>query len=151
MKYDPLALKISPHITLIFPFIDEMDDPALIQHVRVALDGQSGFSVGFSDPVSAGAGRVWLPVRGEPGLISEIHAKLYTGCMRKHLKPELPYVPHVTLGVVPAARLSEATAEARSLRLEPEYPVDVFILERIGDDEGSHTSAVIKLLPPQTS
>lgn len=144
-RHDPLALCIPPHITLLFPFEDEVGDEELVRHIEGAVQRLGSFAIGFAAPVVVDDRLIWLPVRDGEGAVAELHARLYGGIMKKHLRPEIPYRPHVTLGVAKKNNAAELLKEAQRISLATEYRVESLILEKIGADRQSDVVATIGL------
>jgi 2'-5' RNA ligase len=144
-RHDPLALCIPPHITLVFPFVDEIADAELIRHIEDTVGSHRRFSIGFSSPIVFDDRFIWLPVREPVDVVAGMHAKLYGGMLKKHLRPDIPYHPHVTLGTARENNAEELLREARKLSPAPEYQVESLVLESIGPGEESGTIATISL------
>lgn len=144
-KHDPLAQCIPPHITLLFPFEDDVGDAELVRHIEDAVQGLGNFAIGFATPVLVDNRLIWLPVRDDEGNVAGLHARLYSGFMKKHLRPEIPYRPHVTLGVAGESEAAELLREAQRISLVAGYRVESVILERIGAEQQSEIIATIPL------
>jgi 2'-5' RNA ligase len=133
-RYDPLADKIPPHITLVFPFTDEISDDDLSAHVRSVARKYGRFKISFESMDLIDSNRLWLIVDEENDLISRIHDDLYSGCLSRHLLPGMPYRPHVTLGVLPEAERAGFWEEMGGFSLEQEYEIERLVIERISPD-----------------
>lgn len=144
-KYDPLAGCIPPHLTLLFPFDDPMSDRALIAHIEAIVRTVTPFSLGFSAPVVVEDQWIWLPVHEQRSAVELLHARLYTGAMEKHLRRDLPYRPHVTLGRVGREDLAQAMHDAKTLTLESAYRVERVVVETIGPGQQCEVLAEIAL------
>jgi 2'-5' RNA ligase len=100
-RHDPQASLIRAHFTLVFP----ADVPAssLVAHARTVLGLSSpiAFVVSCARAVpdsTGGGGRVYLvPAEGHREIVA-LHDRLYEGVLRPHLREDLPFVPHVTVG-----------------------------------------------------
>lgn len=145
LRHDPLARCIPPHVTLVFPFEDEVVDVELIRHIEDVAAAYGKFSIGFSVPIVVDGRSIWLPVRESAEIVADLQTKLYGGLMGKHLRPEIPYRPHVTLGVARNNDAAELLSEAQELKPAPAYLVESLILEKIGPGEESDTVATIPL------
>jgi 2'-5' RNA ligase len=96
-QYDPLASKIPPHITLVFPFESEISSDALRQHLKTSLEGFKSFSLKLQE-ISHEEGYFFLnPIEGQEQII-KIHDLLYSGILTKFLSKEHDYKPHITVG-----------------------------------------------------
>jgi 2'-5' RNA ligase len=145
VRHDPLALCIPPHITLLFPFEDEVGDEELVRHIKGSVQRLGSFAIGFAAPVVVDDRLIWLPVRDDVGAVADLHARLYGSIMRKHHRTEIPYRPHVTLGVAREDDAAELLREAEHISLAAEYRVENLVLERIGADQQSDIIAMIPL------
>lgn len=97
-KYDRLYDKLNPHITLVFPFVDDISDDELIKEVEKILSEYQKFLVRFKGVSLSNDNYLFLNcLKGKEEIIS-LHDALYSGNLSRHLRKDIPYVPHVTLG-----------------------------------------------------
>jgi 2'-5' RNA ligase len=96
-QYDPLASKIAPHITLVFPFESEISSDALRQHLKTSLDKFKSFSLKLQG-ISHEEGYLVLNLIEGQEQIIKIHDLLYSGMLTKFLSQEHDYKPHITVG-----------------------------------------------------
>ncbi len=104
-KYDPQAKHVEPHITLVFPFESDITEDELRKHIikavsgfksfELKMQGVTGTSFAFQDRTDY---CIFLNVKQGNDKIIELHDRLYTGILEKHLLREVGYHPHVTLG-----------------------------------------------------
>jgi 2'-5' RNA ligase len=113
-KYDPQAHRIAAHFTLVFPVAVSL--AALSDEVAGIIEEHSPISftvraaLAHPDAV-AGGGHVFLvPEEGRRD-ITRLHERLYEGILKAHLRLDIPFVPHVTVGAHPDLRYCEAVAE----------------------------------------
>lgn len=140
-RFDPLAHQVPPHLTLVFPFADTLSDTALEQHLRSVLGGVHGFPVTFRDITAHEGEYLFLNVkRGNDALVA-LHDALYTGPLACHLVRLHTYVPHVTVGRVPAHRLAEALDATSAITRAHEAVVDAISVRAI-DDDGRRTAVI---------
>lgn len=98
-KYDPYYNLIGPHITLIFPTPDSVSIKDLRDHVQQIVSKHTPFDIRLS-----GLDKSWdhwlnlLIKEGNQELIN-LHDELYMGVMAPFLRNDLPFVPHVGLGL----------------------------------------------------
>lgn len=97
-RYDPTAALIGPHVTLVFPFSAEsVDERYLIDHVSSCTQRFNPFDAHFSDTELSWDQWLFLvPNAGREQLI-RLHDVLYTGPLRPLLRPDIPFVPHISL------------------------------------------------------
>lgn len=109
-RFDPLAGVVPPHITLVFPFEDELTAETLRAHVEKAVRGVGPIPVQLAGITGSEGEYLFLNVkRGNDPLI-DLHDRLYTGPLRRHLSLAHTYVPHVTVG-----RLADRAAFEQAL------------------------------------
>jgi 2'-5' RNA ligase len=113
---DPQARLIDAHFTLMFPLICEAD--TLVAHVKQLMASFSSFSVTLArvvaqrDVVSGGSHVFLVPSEGGDQ-IRRIHDELYATTFRAHLREDVPYLPHVTVGA--SATFEECASLAEAL------------------------------------
>lgn len=97
-KYDPLANKIAPHITLVFPFESEISSNVLRQHLETSLDGFESFSLSMQGISHEEENYLFLNLLKGQEYITKIHNLLYSGILAKFLSRKHSYKPHLTVG-----------------------------------------------------
>lgn len=99
MKYDPQATKIQPHITLAFPF-ENINQVELYAHVRDSIKKIKKFKLVLKG-VKASPKKYYLYLLVKKGKkeILGINKNLYSKLLTKWLRKDIPYIPHLTLGV----------------------------------------------------
>ena len=101
-RHDPHHEIVAAHFTLVFA-CRGMDEQTYIEHVGSVSRGSSPISfscryamLGTDDDVERGY--IYLvPDEGFSG-ISRLHDALYSGPLSSHLRLDIPFVPHMTLG-----------------------------------------------------
>lgn len=107
-RFDPIAHEIPAHLTLVFPFEDTMPDAELEAHLRQVLCGFSRFSVTFRGITAHENEYLFLNVKRGNDTLVALHDAFYTGPLARHLVRLHTYVPHVTVGRLPAHQLASA-------------------------------------------
>lgn len=104
-RYDRQFKIIKPHFTLLFP-VDSGDSEKLCAHTEavVANGSFAPFAVSFSSvSVVSGAHekRYYLFLIPDAGgdSIKQLHDALNTGIMQNELRSDIPYIPHITIGI----------------------------------------------------
>ena len=113
-KHDPQAARLGVHFTLVFPFDGS---PAGIgpEVVRVA---------GSTPPIPFAIDRVevvpdaledrnlvlLVPADGREPIVG-LHDRLYSGTLERHLRLDIPFVPHMTVGAAPNSQSARVVAE----------------------------------------
>jgi 2'-5' RNA ligase len=143
--HDPLASKIRPHITLVFPFESALSPGALAAHVRNAVASTECFHVSLGLPQIRAGGFIWLPALQGRNEIMALHDALYRGPLGLHLDTARPYEPHLTVARVEGSGFEKAYDAALALRGPFEAHVDHLIVEAIMPDENSNLESTIDL------
>lgn len=98
--YDPLAMAIDPHITLVFPFESMLPTEDLLAHMRAAVVPITPFEIALRGVTGQQDEWLFLNVkRGNDQLIA-LHDRLYSGPLESYLLPRYTYAPHLTVGHV---------------------------------------------------
>lgn len=138
-KYDKLAHLIPPHITIVFPFFDEMDNQELIEKLSSLLKNFSPFNVTFSGVSLSDDNYIFLNcIKGNKTLI-KLHNEIYEKILPSHLKKSITYIPHITLGQ------SDNIQEFKDFNYSFDTIIDEISIELIGKDEESIILKNIKL------
>jgi 2'-5' RNA ligase len=143
-QFDPLALTMQPHITLVFPFMADLFIAELQVHVEQAIQGMRPFPVQLRGITGSDGEYLFLNVKlGNDELIG-LHDRLYGGVLRPYLSAENTYTPHLTVGRLrdPAAFLP-ALETTRKVRETFNATIEEVAIYRMGD--GQRTEAIVKL------
>ena len=103
-RYDIANYKlIKPHFTFVFP-CSGINRDEFLSHIRRITDSVNRFTFSIQRAIVNGykSGKEWylflVPDIGNDDIIN-LHDKLYTGIMANNLRLDIPYVPHITVGV----------------------------------------------------
>ncbi len=119
IRYDPLASRIAAHFTLVFP--TAVAEAPLVAQVRNALKCASPIPVvlrrasAYSDAIGSGCYVFLLAEEGHRELLA-VHDTLYRGALTAYRRPDIPFVPHVTVGAHP--KMSECERIANQVNAE---------------------------------
>lgn len=142
-KHDPLAEKIRPHITLVFPFESPLAHGEVQRHIETCTEDISPFELSLSDISFTGEEWIWLEVKEGKDEIHQLHNRLYSGPLEEFKHPAIPYIPHLTLG------RSELSKSEILNDWNPQFDltskIDTVFLEEIGEDENSRIISRTKL------
>ena len=138
-KYDPLANLIAPHITLAFPFSDDMSDKELIVKLSNLLITYKPFSITFKGISLSDDNYIFLNCTKGNQKIIQLHNEIYKKIIPNHFKKSIKYIPHITLGQ------SNNIKKLDSFTYEFETIVDEISIELIGEHEESIIIKNIKL------
>jgi len=133
-KYNPYFNVIGPHITLVFPF-PEMERDAIVNHVTEILRDFAPFNIrlkGFTKSFDEG---LFLLVEQGNEKTIELHDRLYSGIFEKYLRTDIPYVPHIGLGLFKTdEEYRIAERKARTLNLAYESTIRSICIIHLNDD-----------------
>jgi 2'-5' RNA ligase len=99
-RHDPLADALPAHVTLVFPFPTNLTVTQLATHIRRVVGNWPVLPVSFRDVESIVDEFVVLMLRERAEAIVALHDKLYGGILKTHLREDIEYQPHVTIGRV---------------------------------------------------
>ncbi|MCP5094523.1 MAG: 2'-5' RNA ligase family protein [Chloroflexi bacterium] len=131
LSFDPLAKKVPPHVTLVFPFKSTIHTDALARHVQAVAASIPPFQISFGSAEAHNDGYVWLPVIQGQEAIIHLHDHLYTGILSQFLSQRHVYQPHLTLAHVAEANVQAAVNAATRLTNTHTAWIDQIIIEEI--------------------
>lgn len=141
-KYDELYSKIAPHITLAFPFKNEMTNEELKQKLENLLKNIKPFKIKCKGTTLIKDDKIntfyiFLNIIEGKDIIKNINNKIYSNILVGKKKKE--FIPHITLG--------NTNNEKENIDFDYEFEtiVDSIIVESIGENEESIIEFVIKL------
>ena len=139
-KYDPLAKLVRPHITIVFPFENEMSNEAIEEILTKRLENVKPFEVtlsGISMQVNRFGNSLLLDVKKGKEDICFIHDILYRNEFKQY-DSEIEYKPHITLGQFQTANeLDIAYNELKNMDETFTTIVNKISVEVIGKNEES--------------
>jgi 2'-5' RNA ligase len=116
-KHDPQAARLGVHFTLVFP-IEAVPGNLEAEIMAVARSTPViSFAIRRAEivPDALGTGsHVFLVPESGATEIAALHDRLYAGVLRPHQRPNIPYIPHMTV----AAAADHALAEIRARELD---------------------------------
>ena len=96
-RFDSLATKVPYHLTLVFPFSSDLAKDEIAAHMAAAVIGVGAISFSLGTP-AAEEDVVHLPVVVGEESFRLLHARLYSGLLRRFLRTDRAYSPHLTVG-----------------------------------------------------
>ena len=138
-KYDPLAMLVAPHITLAFPFSDNMSNEELVNKLSDLLTNFHPFNITFKGLTLSDDNYIFLNCTKGYQEIIQLHDEIYKKILPSHFNKSINYIPHITLGQ------SNNIEEFNSFTYEFETIVNEISIELIGKDEESIIIKNIKL------
>lgn len=138
-KFDTLATLVPPHITLAFPFSDDMSDDELVEKLSDLLKYYNPFGVTFKGLSLSNDNYIFLNcIKGNEKII-QLHNEIYKKIIPTHFKKSIEYIPHITLGQ------SNSIEELNYFNYEFSTIIDEISIELIGEHEESIIIRNIKL------
>ena len=133
-EHDPLYGLISPRITLVFPFVDDIDNNALEDIVIRCTKGISPFKL-VMQGITANGNYLFLNVKSGNDNIIEIKDTLYSHLPFEYNR-QYTYIPHITLGNT--ENINSALASTDDFNYTFETTIDRVCIETIDGEEKSH-------------
>ena len=135
-KYDPQVDLIEPHITLMFPVPESIGEDNLVNHIESILSGWQPFPIHLQGFQKSWDDYLFLMVKEGDADIIGLHSEIYTGILADYRKEDVPFVPHLTLGVLAknANEYPEVLGEAKRLNLDHRSVLDKLHLVKINNE-----------------
>ncbi len=121
---DPLAASLPAHVTLVFPCPTNLTAIQFASHIKRIFGNWPQLPVSFRDVESIQDEFSILMLRDKSDAVVALHDKLYSGILKKYLRADLDYRPHITLGRVtgnPGGATYAAMHEAAATALRAEW------------------------------
>ena len=137
-QYDPLAEKVRPHITLVFPFESELNADDIEKELQKVLQAFTPFRVRLQGLMVSGR---WLFLNVAEGVvwIKKIQEALYANLLAPY-KPHFSqgYTPHLTVGRLPTVTKAQKIYEKEKTFLDEfSTQINKITVERIDEEENS--------------
>lgn len=94
---DDLYNCINPHITIAFPFLDNISDIELVEKVKDIVKNEKVFNIEFSGISYSADDYIFLNCIKGVEEIKRLHDLIYSKILKDHLS-DRKYIPHITLG-----------------------------------------------------
>ena len=136
MKYDPQAELIEPHITLMFPVPESIGEDTLVHHLEGVLRNCQSFPVHLQGCQISSDDYLFLLIQTGKANVIRLHDEVYTGILADYWRKDIPFVPHLTLGVLnkKSTNRDHALAEAEELAIDYHCVMDKLHLVKVNDD-----------------
>src|SRR5699024_3388146 len=95
-KYDPLANLIAPHITIAFPFSDNISNEELIKKLTNLLKNFRPFTIVFKGISLSEDNYIFLNCMNGYQEIIDLHNEIYKQILSSNLKKYIKYINHLT-------------------------------------------------------
>jgi len=136
MKYDPQVDLIEPHITLMFPVSESIGEENLVHHLESIVSGWQSFPVHLQRLQISSDGHLFLLIQEGNANLIRLHSQIYTGILAGYRRDDIPFVPHVTLGVLNKDSIKHnlVLEEAKQLGIDHYCVLDKLHLVKVNDD-----------------
>jgi 2'-5' RNA ligase len=149
-RFDPLARRVPPHLTLVHPFTDTLSDSALEDHVRSVATTLSIFWIKLEGATLHEGEYVFLNVtRGGAELVNARN-RLYQGILARHRNRDDRFIPHMTIGRVAPDQVRDVLAASSELTSHVDGCAEAISAYRI-DEDGSRSVIFSTALEPGKS
>ena len=137
-KYDPLAFKVRPHITLVFPFESNFNKTEILKILDKRLRHIMPFRI-YVQGLSVTDRWLVLNIADGTDILAEIHKVLYDNEFSVYKPVWLNnYAPHITVGQFNAVEQAKiAYDKERNFDKSFSFLADKISVEIIGNDEES--------------
>lgn len=98
-KYEPFSDLIAEHIPFIFPVPEAIGRNKLENHIKEVLTAWKPFSIHISGHQLTWDNWLIMKIKEGEENIFKLHDELYTGILSPHLREDLPYIPHIAMGL----------------------------------------------------
>ena len=112
-KHDPQASRLGVHFTFVFP-VEAL--PSELER-EIAVVAQSTQPISFTihgaevvRDVPGSHSHIFLVPDAGDAQIATLHDRLYAGALRGHLRADVPFVPHMTVGATADSQLAARLA-----------------------------------------
>ncbi len=136
MKYDPQVGLIEPHITLMFPVPGFMGKENLVHHLARVLSSWLAFPIHLQGLQISSDDHLFLLIQEGNANILRLHSEIYTGILADYHRKDIPFVPHLTLGVLnkDSNEYDRVLKEAKLLGIDHYCVLDKLQLVKVNDD-----------------
>jgi len=113
-KYDPWHFLLPPHVPFVFPIPVEIGRKKLENHINMVLRKWVKFEVRFNTIEKTRDHWMFLGAGKGKEKVVRLHDELYTDILSPHLRTNLPFDPHIGLGVFSTQKYDFNHPEAKS-------------------------------------
>ena len=98
-KYEPYHALLSAHVTFIFPVPATIGRNKLEKHIKEIVSDWKPFDAHFCTVEKTWDHWMYLFAKQGHNSIIELHDQLYEGMLKPYLRKDLPFYPHIGLGL----------------------------------------------------
>jgi hypothetical protein len=126
-EYEPYSELLPEHVTFVFPTPEDIGWERLDEHIISVLSTWEPFKVHFCRLEKTWDHWLYLGAGEGHDLVVKLHDQLYEGILRPYLRKDLPFYPHIVLGLFslenynmnnPTAKLTLDAAKYKRARKE---------------------------------
>ncbi|MBI2009334.1 2'-5' RNA ligase family protein [Candidatus Saccharibacteria bacterium] len=148
-KYDPYHGLVGAHVTLLFPVPAlEITEQAIKNQAKKVVVSTEPFHVQFNSHTTELSWDQWLflnPSQGKKDF-ERLYLKLYEGELRKFLREDIPYSPHIAIGHFAIEEAAYDLKDPSALKLDEVSYLAALEDVRQADIQLDYTATQIELI-----
>jgi len=135
-KHDPQFELIEPHITLMFPVQESVGEEKLVFHLASVLRNWHSFPIHLQGCQISSDDHLFLLIQDGKIDTIRLHDEIYTGILADYWRKDIPFIPHLTLGVVNrnSTDRNQVLREAEELSIDYYCHLSKLHLVKVNDD-----------------
>lgn len=98
-RYEPYSELLPEHVPFVFPVPENIGRDKLEAHIEQVVNTCKPFDAHFCTLEKTWDHWLYLGAKEGHDAIVELHDKLYKGILSPYLREDLPYYPHIALGL----------------------------------------------------
>ena len=98
-RYEPYSELLPEHVPFVFPVPENIGGDKLEAHIEQVVNTCKPFDAHFCTLEKTWDHWLYLGAKEGHDAIVELHDKLYKGILSPYLREDLPYYPHIALGL----------------------------------------------------
>ena len=98
-RYEPYSELLPEHVPFVFPVPEVIGREKLETHIEQVVKTCKPFDVHFCTLEKTWDHWLYLGAKEGHDAVVELHDKLYTGILSPYLREDLPFYPHIALGL----------------------------------------------------
>ncbi len=98
-EYDPYSHVFREHVTFIFPVPESIGQQHLEGHIATVLSRWKPFDVHFCTIEKTWDHWIYMGAKEGHDRVVQLHDEFYQGILRPYLREDLPFDPHIGLGL----------------------------------------------------
>ena len=98
-RYEPYSELLPEHVPFVFPVPEDIGREELEAHIEEVVNTCKPFDVHFCTLEKTWDHWLYLGAKEGHDAVVDLHDKLYTGILSPYLREDLPFYPHIGLGL----------------------------------------------------